>query len=117
MRESQDSEMTSSEEGSEKVYVTSAEILPGITSDNEVTIKVTGNLPTPAYKITKIDVKLSGTNIEITPIAYHNKDMVAIQMLVPFEETVKVKVRRFGSYTLKLNGRTDTVQKAVVINK
>jgi hypothetical protein len=104
-------------ENIEKVYVSSAEILPGITAGNEVSVRITGNLPNPAYKIDSYDIKVQGNNIEITPLAYHDKSVVAIQMLVHFEDTVKVKLQELGTHTMKINGRTKTMTKDVVLNK
>lgn len=117
MREAPSSEDQQVRENIEKVYVSTAEILPGITADNEARVRITGNLPNPAYKIDSYDIKVQGKNIEITPLAYHDKNVVAIQMLVHFEDTVKVKLQEFGTHTLKVNSRTETMTKDVVLNK
>ncbi|MFQ5628908.1 MAG: hypothetical protein ACE5I1_09125 [bacterium] len=101
----------------EKVYVSAVEIVPGVTADNEVRIKIKGNLPSPAYKIQKYDIKVSGPKIEITPLAHYDKNVVAIQMLVAFEDTVTVKLETLGAHSLKINGRTKSVDTQAVINK
>lgn len=101
----------------EKVYVTSAEVLPGVTADNEVSIVVKGNLPNPAYRIERYDVNVDGAEIEITPLAHHDKDKVVIQMLVAFEDTITVKLKEIGKHSLKLNGRGDTIRTEATIVK
>ncbi|MCA9741115.1 hypothetical protein KC734_06230 [candidate division KSB1 bacterium] len=101
----------------EKVFVSSAEVLPGLSANNEIRVLVKGNLPNPAYEIARYEVNVDGANIDITPWAHHDKNKVVIQLLVAFEDTVAVKINRFGVHELRLNGRGSTVKMEATVTK
>lgn len=117
MREAPGSGGEKSMRATEKVYISSAAILPGVTANNEIQVKIKGNLPSPAYKIQKYDISVKGPKIEITPLAHFDKNIVAIQMLVAFEDTVTVRLKTLGTHFLRVNGRSNTVTTETVISK
>lgn len=101
----------------EKVYLESATLLPGISRDDEVQIVVKGNLPNPAYKIRKFAVDVKGTTIEITPLADYNRNIIAVQTLVPFADTLKVKVTKTGLHQIRVHGRNGILKREIAIHR
>lgn len=117
MRETQEAERTAMKPATEKVYIKDVQVVSGLDENNEVTLVVSGDLPTPAYRLVTHSVKVSGSTIEITPLATVNTEAMAAQVLVPFQDTLKVKLDREGTFTVKCNGRTDTVTNELTIKR
>jgi len=101
--------------GFQKVYVEQAESAASLTAGEEMILNVSGNLPSPAYKLERIDVKITGDVIELTPLASFDRKGMAAQMLVPFTESVKVKVAKAGEYTVRLIGRGENRESKITI--
>ncbi len=100
-------------EGKEKVYLTDFDLPEKIEGKKEIEVTLTGNLPSPAYKLEKIDVKVSGKTIKITPLASFNPDIVAIQMLVKFEEKFTISVEKYGVYQVRCFARDKVIEQDV----
>jgi hypothetical protein len=79
-------------------------------SGRKVTIQVSGHLPNPAYKLDHLAVNLRGKVIEVTPLAQHDPEKIVAQMLVPFTDSVEVDVPEAGEYTVRVLGRSQTVE-------
>ncbi len=74
------------------------------------TIQVSGHLPNPAYKLDHLAVNVRGKVIEVTPLAQHDPEKIVAQMLVPFTDSVEVDVPEAGEYTVRVLGRSQTVE-------
>ena len=84
----------------QKIYVQEAETTTQAAAGEETVLSVSGNLPSPAYKLERVDVKITGNVVELTPLASFQTGKMVAQMLVPFSETVKVKLPKAGEYTI-----------------
>lgn len=92
-----------------RVYVDEVEARDSIAASENLAVEVKGNLPSPAYTLKDFDVKVSGETIEITPVTDFKSDVMAAQVLVPFEKTVTVKNLKPGKYKIKVVSGKDTV--------
>lgn len=96
----------------QKVYVDQVVSKENVSKDEELEVVVKGNLPSPAYKFERFDVKVKGKTIEVTPLARYDSTKMAAQVLVPYEEVCKIKKLKPGTYELKVHGRNETVTKS-----
>jgi hypothetical protein len=78
-------------------------------------LNVSGNLPSPAYKLERVEVKIRGDIVELTPLASYDRSKMAAQVLVPFNESVKVKLPRAGEYTIRVVGRGENRESKIVV--
>lgn len=76
----------------------------------KATIQVSGHLPNPAYKLDHLAVNVRGKIIEVTPLAQHDPGKIVAQMLVPFTDSVEVELPEAGEYTVRVLGRSQTVE-------
>ncbi|MCI0692090.1 hypothetical protein L0337_08815 [candidate division KSB1 bacterium] len=76
----------------------------------KATIKVSGHLPNPAYQLDHLAVNVRGKVIEVTPLAQHDPGKIVAQMLVPFTGSIEVEVPEAGEYTVRVLGRSQTVE-------
>lgn len=93
----------------QQVYVDAPPVAAKIVG-RKATIKVSGHLPNPAYKLDHLAVKVRGKVIEVTPLARHDPGKIVAQMLVPFTDSVEVEVPEAGEYTVRVLGRSQTVE-------
>lgn len=91
----------------QKIYVEPAVTAATATVGEEIVLNVSGNLPSPAYKLERIEVQIKGKVVELTPLASFDRSKMAAQVLVPFTESVKVKLPAAGEYTIRVIGRTE----------
>lgn len=96
----------------QKVYVDQVVSEESISKEEDLQVTVKGNLPSPAYKFDRFDVKVKGKTIEVTPLAEYDSTKMAAQVLVPYEEVCRVKDLEPGTYELKVHGRNETVAKS-----
>jgi hypothetical protein len=99
----------------QKIYVQEAETITAAAAGEETVINVSGNLPSPAYKLERVDVKIEGNVVELTPLASHDRGKMAAQVLVPFNETVKVKLPKAGEYTVRVVGRGENRESKITV--
>lgn len=94
-----------------KVYIDAVDVVQQKADSREVLIRVKGNLPNPAYRIIDYQVQIEGDQITIVPEVTYDKDAMVVQMLVPFEDTLTVKLEKPGEYKIYLEGRSKSVVK------
>lgn len=95
------------QDNARKVYVDSVQVLPDSSSkDTKLVIK--GSLPSPAYSLNQISVKIFKDKIDITPLAQFDRFVRTIQVIVPFQDTLAVKVEKKGKYQIRLHGLDGT---------
>lgn len=73
-----------------------------------VEVKVTGNLPTPAWELEHVDVKKHGHTVTITLWGRRTTDNPGVQVLKPFTKTVPVSGLSPGTWTIEVIGHADT---------
>ena len=100
----------------EKVYVEAAEPDPAASSGDKVVLKVTGNLPSPAYTFNRFDIRVKDDVIVITPLADYDSTKMAAQVLVPFEEVCTVENLQPGRYKVEIHGRGNAVVRTETID-
>jgi hypothetical protein len=93
----------------EKIYVDEVEQIAEVRDSAAVEIKISGNLPNPAYTLVDFYVEVKGNTIEITPLATVDRSKMVIQVIVPFERVVTVKNLKPGTYKVKVQGRGGVV--------
>jgi hypothetical protein len=93
----------------QQVYVDAPPAIAKIVG-RKATIQVSGHLPNPAYKLDHLAVSVRGKIIEVTPLAQHDPGKIVAQMLVPFTDSIEVEVPEPGEYTVRVLGRSQTVE-------
>ncbi len=88
-----------------KVYLDSVKIVSQDKSVGEIRLLIRGHLPNPAYKIEGYEVEVKGDRVQIKPRVSYRSDMIVVQMLVPFEDTVHVKIPKPGHYKITVEGK------------
>lgn len=91
-----------------KVYVESVVVSPHSTSD-KTTLVFEGNLPNTAYQFHHTDVKVGKNKIHLTPLAKFDEDVIYIPVLIPFSDTVRVKLVKQQRYEVMLHGINRTL--------
>ncbi|MFO0981576.1 MAG: hypothetical protein U1E76_07450 [Planctomycetota bacterium] len=96
--------------GGELVYVTGVRAPAAILSGETLVATVQGNLPTPAWKLTDVEVAVVAAprpaRIQLTPRAQPPEPgVISVQMLQPFERKAEVKDLAEGSYLIVARGR------------
>ena len=99
----------------QKIYVQEAETTTLSAAGEETILSVSGNLPSPAYKFERVDVQIKGNVVELTPLASYQSGKMAAQVLVPFSETVKVKLPKAGEYTVRVIGRGENRESKIMV--
>jgi len=51
----------------------------------------------------------------VTPLAQHDPGKIVAQMLVPFTDSVEVEVPEVGEYTVRVLGRSQTVETKIKV--
>jgi hypothetical protein len=100
----------------EKIYIDKVDSDQSISEAEKLQVKVSGNLPSPAYTFERFDVKVKGKVVEIIPLAKFDADKMVVQVLVPFQEVCLVENLKPGTYNIQVHGRGDTVVKAESIH-
>jgi len=90
-----------------KIYVEPARSAASVKAGEDVVLGIHGNLPSPAYKLDRVNVNIKGKVIELTPLATLDRGVMAAQVLVPFSDSVKVKLPEPGEYVVRVVGRTE----------
>ncbi len=85
-----------------RIYVDEVRSVNTISVSDNLAIEVSGNLPSPAYTLNSFDIKVKGEYIEITPVTEFNSEVMAAQVLVPFQKTVNVQNLKPGKYKIKV---------------
>ena len=93
----------------QQVYVDAPPAVAKIVG-RKATIQVSGHLPNPAYTLDHLAVNVRGKIIEVTPLAQRDPGKIVAQMLVPFTDSVEVEVPEAGEYTVRVLGRSQTVE-------
>ncbi len=94
---------------SQSIYVDTVEpTRPSFTAE-QLSLRIKGNLPSPAYKFDRFEVKVKGREIAIRPLATIDTSVMAAQVLVPFEQVCEVENVKPGSYEVKVYGRGGNV--------
>ncbi len=100
----------------QKTYVESVEIDANYSGTGEIKFIVYGQLPSPAYKLDIVDVAVEEKNVFLTPYAYYQQKTSTLQVLIPFQTSVIVKLDSPGEYKIHLIGRASTLQKNFTYN-
>lgn len=100
----------------EKIYIDKVDSDQSISEAEKLQVRVSGNLPSPAYTFERFDVKVKGKVVEIIPLAKFDADKMVVQVLVPFQEVCLVENLKPGTYNIQVHGRGDTVVKAESIH-
>ncbi|MCH8872331.1 hypothetical protein IH824_06095 [candidate division KSB1 bacterium] len=100
----------------EKIYIDKVDSDQSISEAEKLQVRVSGNLPSPAYTFERFDVKVKGKVVEIIPLAKFDADKMVVQVLVPFQEVCSVENLKPGTYNIQVHGRGDTVVKAESIH-
>lgn len=94
---------------SHRVFVDEVQAAQSIRASETLTIEVTGNLPSPAHSLKGFNVMVKEKSIEITPVTEINSEVMAAQVLVPFQEIVTVENLKPGKYEIKIFSGKDSV--------
>lgn len=94
---------------SSRVYVDEVQSAQSINASENLTIEVSGNLPSPAHTLQGFAVKVKGESIEITPVTKFNSEVMAAQVLVPFQKTVTIENLKPGKYKIKIISGKDII--------
>jgi hypothetical protein len=92
----------------ELVYVTKVQAPFALLEGDVLTVTLAGNLPTPAWKLSGVDVSVDprAGRIRLTPRATPPAEgTMSIQVLQPFDTKAEVKGLAAGSYTLQVESR------------
>jgi hypothetical protein len=114
-------EMTPKEESApmqtdlQRIYVEQAETVAVAAAGEETVLNVSGNLPSPAYKLERVEVKIKGNVVELTPLASQERGKMVAQVLVPFTESVKVKLPKAGEYIIRVVGRSENRESKITV--
>lgn len=90
------------------VYVDDVQAPASVHAGATVEVKVSGNLPTPAWELEHVDVKKSGHTVTITLWGRRTGNNPGIQVLQPFTKTVPVSGLAPGTWTIEVIGHADT---------
>ncbi|MCI0693916.1 hypothetical protein L0337_18160 [candidate division KSB1 bacterium] len=99
----------------QKVYVESAAAATTAAAGDELVINVSGNLPSSAYKLERVDVQIKGNVVELTPLASVDRRKMAAQGLAPFEQAVKLKLPNAGEYLIRVVGRNENRESTITV--
>lgn len=100
----------------ERVYVSGVEIGAFDEQEGRVDLIVRGELPNPAYRLERIAWELQGNRLILVPLARYDRQAIAVQMLVPFADTVAVQIGRMGRLDIFLQGRGESMHRAFEIS-
>jgi hypothetical protein len=92
-------------ENLQKVYLDKIASAWSSSAQQKTTLPITGNLPSGAYKFDHTQVEIKGRIIEITPWAQYDPNVMAIQMLIPFTDSVAVGPLPPGEYEIRFHER------------
>lgn len=101
----------------QKIYVQEVETTALAAPGQETVLNVSGNLPSPAYKLERVEVEIKGNVVELTPLASYDRGKMAAQVLVPFSESVKVKLPKAGEYTVRVVGRGENRESKITVKE
>ena len=93
-------------ENLQKIFLDEMPKVFSLAAQENVTLHVTGNLPSGAYKFDHTQVEVRGRVIEITPWAQYDPNVMAIQMLIPFTDSVAVGPLAPGKYEIRFQERS-----------
>lgn len=99
----------------QKVYVEPAAAATTAAAGKELVINVSGNLPSSAYKLERIEVQIKGNVVELTPLASVDRRKMAAQGLAPFEQAVKLKLPSAGEYIIRVVGRNENRESTITV--
>lgn len=99
----------------QKVYVESAVAATTAAAGEELVINVTGNLPSSAYKLERVEVQIKGNVVELIPLASVDRRKMAAQGLAPFEQAVKIKLPTAGEYLIRVVGRNENRESTLTV--
>lgn len=100
----------------QKTYVETVELDRTHPVANEMKLIVRGQLPSPAYVFDVVDVVKDDHKIYLTPFAVFEEKTTALQVLIPYETSVIVRIDSPGEYNLILIGRGITLRKNVFVD-
>ena len=89
------------------VYISSSELLIMESFPVQISLHITGDLPTPCHRFQAEVAKPDAQNrIEVTVYSLANPELMCVQVLQPFEESVPISMDGAvdGTYSVWLNG-------------
>ena len=96
------------------VYVDDVAAPPSVKAGGTLEVVVNGNLATPAWAITDVEIKKGDRTVTITLWSTLTTDAPGIQVLEPFSRTVPVKDLSPGTWTIEVVGHGGTGDKVQV---
>ncbi len=90
-------------DGSGPVFVDGTDIIPTESLPSQVTLRVTGNLPTPCHQ-PAWEVDDDGTTITVTLASVADPNVLCAQVLEPFELSIPLGAFDSGRRDVTLNG-------------
>ena len=99
----------------EKIYVTGLNIRSRNALKLGVQFIIRGDFPNPAYQFELVDIEEKDNEIILTPLAYPQKGVMALQVLTPFTEKLSLPIQKPGTYKVKLVGRGETIEKTFTV--
>lgn len=96
------------------VYVDDVAAPATVPAGAAIEVKVNGNLPTPAWEITDVEIEKGDRHVTITIYGVLTSDAPGIQVLAPFSRTVPVSGLEPGSWTIEVVGHGGTGDKVQV---
>jgi hypothetical protein len=96
------------------VYVDDVSAPASAPSGAAVNVLVNGNLPTPAWEITDVDIQKDDRHVRITIWGVLKDERPGIQVLQPFTRTVPVTGLEPGTWTIEVIGHGGTGDKVQV---
>ncbi len=94
---------------SKRIYINSVTLVKSHPDTPAIEVRISGNLPSPAYTFDRFDVSVQGKKLVITPLATYDAERMAAQVLVPFERVCKLPPLESGAYEIEVHGRGDAV--------
>ncbi len=100
----------------EKVYISKVTVDDTVKAKQVFKVEISGEFPTPGWELYKIEIKESGNEFTITPIARIKKGIIVPQVLIPFSKTIELVAKpNFDSIKISVVGRTETIEKIIKV--
>ncbi len=100
----------------EKVYISKIAVDDTVKAGQVFKVEIFGEFPTPGWELYKIEIKESGNEIKITPIARIKKGIIVPQVIVPFTKTIELVAKRnYNSLKISVVGKDKTAEKTIKV--
>ena len=99
-----------------KVYVDSVQVADSAVVFTPVTIRVRGGMPDPSWSFDDFIISTNGFEVRVQPIGKHDLNAGIVPMvIVAYDESFPFIFLRSGNWTIRVEGRTRTLETSLVI--